>query len=226
MLIVTLGGCSMTKKFTNEEEAKQYVLEELNKKYNVEFVYDEKQDQSSYGKYPIKDAFTGVFYPKTEPEKTTSVWTSSKGELKDDYAQYYFKDEAEQKVKNTLKEFSIIKSCNVELEAGNTSETLYDSLTLEEYIQQTNSSYRIELSFPEKLTDEEYATEIQKIVEQLNEQISNYNLKVTVSQKTLFFITVNPNIKELTKESILEEFASQRRIDKLNEQDQSGDDSN
>jgi vacuolar-type H+-ATPase subunit I/STV1 len=219
-LILILGGCSMTKKFGNEEEAKKYVTEELEEKYGEEFAYNSELDKFSYDEYPTKDTFTGIFHPKSDSNKEVTVWVDSLGELKDDYAKYYFNEEAEKEISQKLDSFPFIKSEKVIFEARRTSEKVDKSITLDQYIKDTNATYRIELEFFDGETDEVYAENIKKIYQSLAEKIANYNLQIDVNGKAIFFDTVTAEMKEVKLEDIIEGIQSERRIDKLNEMEE------
>lgn len=52
LTVFFIGGCSLTRKFGNEAEAKQYVAEELEEKYGEEFAYNLELDKFSYDEYP------------------------------------------------------------------------------------------------------------------------------------------------------------------------------
>lgn len=60
----------MTKKFANEEEAKQYAVKELEGKYGETFIYEESEKEN-FKEYPTKTVFTGEFYPESNQEKIT-----------------------------------------------------------------------------------------------------------------------------------------------------------
>lgn len=212
----------MKEKFKNAENAQKFVESELSKKYGETFIYEPKESKNKFKKYPMKSVFVGIFHLKEEPEKQILVWADSFGEMKDDYAQYYFKDEAEQQVKDLLKNQSMVQSMDITFEAGETSEKLDGSIPLQDYIEKTNSSYRIELSFPEGLTDNEYAEEIKKIYEILGTKLTNYNFQVDVNGKTIYFETITSEMKEIEIADIIYGMESERRINKLNKLEKDG----
>lgn len=219
VLLSILGGCSIVKlnKFEGEEQGVETAKKLLRDKYEIQFEVS-KNDPIKYEKYPLKDSLVATFYPIDKKEQKTSVWITSKGELKDDYAQYYFKEEAENELEKILKIENFNQNFSVVLEGQRTEENISSDIGVDEYLKRTNSFYEVDYFFENGLSDEIYAQQIKSILDRLYAETKKFELKVNVDNVLIFmyqyktFFTGNESseMKQLTLEDIKTKITEQR----------------
>lgn len=209
-LLLLLGGCSsLDNKFQDKETAKQYITSKLENKYHEEFVY-KKSETEYFKKYPTKRIYMGTFSPKENTSRVVEVWASNSGEIKDNYASYFYQDTIDQRTKDLLKDKHFITSSVIEFVGGKTTKNFTDSTEFEEYFQETESFYEVEIELRKNLSDEEYASEIESILHSLYEPLNHFYLKVKQDNKLIFMYEFNKEKKSLSKTEILEDLKNQK----------------
>lgn len=210
---ILVNGCGrLSSGFSSGEEAKEYVLNRLEKKYKQAFIFTEEPEykEEKAGLRWIK----GGIAPESEPSETAYVYARDTGFFEDDYHVYYFKDGLEKLAKPLCKDKDYIEECAIEVR-GKSTDTLWTGKeTLEEYLRQGEYEIYVNPRFPEGKTDDEYADEILTLLNELYE--SGLNITLTVSLKgdvTIFFADLDQygrTENEYTHEGLVTEIREMR----------------
>ncbi|MFK4568353.1 hypothetical protein [Enterococcus sp. UD-01] len=187
LLIITTGCGQMTKVFDSKEDVRELVIGNLEKKYEKSFEYvpDKKEKLE---KYPTKKIYTGYFMPKNNPKEVFFVWISTRDKMKDDYAQYYVKSEAEKNVREWIDKPTITLESLTFAPKG-TTERIDSSITLEEYIEKFNPTYEIDAVIKHGLTEDEMISVIQSTMEVLYDKLNNFNIGIKITGEKRYYYT-------------------------------------
>ena len=186
MAVMVLCGCGMKQNFKNQEEARNYVLSYMNEKYGQVFIITDEEDYDNYG--PIYgDTYTCEVAPKDNPEKAAKVFARQSGSPEDNWAVYYFKENAEEEVKQALSDNKKLQITGISLEAPVTSETWNESDDIEEYMSESGAYVKVVAECEDGLTDYEYAVLIADFLEPIYQLDVNAEISVKVDRTYIFF---------------------------------------
>lgn len=216
--LITLGGCGMgpLSSFDNEQEAQEYLLEQLRFKYGEEFEIV-KQGEDDYEKYPTKNAYSSELVSKENPDYQFRGWTVSSGEVEDNYAASFFTSQAEPIAENICKVKDYLLDYKVTLEAPITDKKWSRDSDVEEYMSKIGAYNRIDSTMQAGMTNEQYADQIYDLLNSLYETNTGFELrvdnKVEDTTELIFMFNYDPNNEQLIKPD------KERIIDKIeNEQ--------
>lgn len=206
VLALALGGCGMNHKYTNQEEAKSYLLSRMDKKYDETFSVVGNEDYENYGLI-YGDCYSCDLAPKGEPDKVGSARITQDGNLIDNWAVNYFKDEAGKKVNALLSGDSndniTIKS--VSLQAPSTSDTWRAEDGMEKYLKESGAYMEIIAASNPGLSNDEYAELIYEFLKPMYSINMNMEVSVKVGRTYIFFETINTLGENRTPEFTLEQ---------------------
>lgn len=206
ILALALGGCRMNHKYTNQEEAKSYLLARMDKKYDETFMIVGNEIYKNYGLI-YGDCYSCDLALKDEPDKVGSARITQDGNLIDDWAVNYFKDEAEKEVNEALSGDSndnmTIKS--VSLQAPATSDTWRAEDGIDKYLKESGAYMKIVATSNRGLSNDEYAELIYEFLKPMYSIKMNMEVAVKVGRTYIFFKTINTLGENKTPEYTLEQ---------------------
>lgn len=142
----------------NLESARTYLLTQLQEKYGIEFSIVGKEKLKNYG------PFHGATYscevaPIGIPERVATALVSQTDyqEVRDDYAIYYFKEEAEAPVLELCKTKDYVIDQRISLEMPETAKTWTDEDGLAQFLSESGAYVKLVLRFTDDLDTETYA---------------------------------------------------------------------
>lgn len=154
----------------NEESARAYLLGQLKEKYGRDFVITGREDLHNYG------ALAGATYrceaaPADKPEQvfTALVSQSRYRKVIDDYAIWFYKEEAEAPVLAFCKEFDYVLDQRVSLEMQETSVTWTGEDSLKFFLNNSGAYVKIVLRLEDGKDVDFYAAQIQDFLSRVKE---------------------------------------------------------
>lgn len=191
----------MTNKFHDKEGGEIFAEQKLKEKYNQNFIVD-KEAKEKYTSYPLKNVYTGVFTLEGDKSKKVSIWVSSKGELKDNYAQYLFNQTGENEVAKLIE--ASIEHVEVEVHlVGSQTEKKYTSKdTIKKYLEETPSYYDLKIELLKVENEEDSTQQIEQLLSVLYSHVDRFDIQVFSQNTSLFFYQYTPEKKKLSKEEI------------------------
>jgi len=145
--------------FENDlDSARAYLLEQLREKYGVEFTVVGDEDIKNYG--PFAGAtYTCEAAPIDAPEQVTTALVSQSmyQKVRDSYAVYFFKDEAEAPAAALCETKDYVIDQRVSLEMPGTEAAWTADDTLEKFLAESGAYVKLVLRFPDDLDAETYA---------------------------------------------------------------------
>ena len=125
----------------NLESARAYLLTQLQEKYGIEFTVVGDEDLTNYG------AFAGATYtcdvaPIDAPEQVTTALVSQTmyQDVRDSYAVYFFKDEAEAQALQLCTEIEYVQSYTISLRMPQTARAWSPDDDINDFLQ-TSDAY-------------------------------------------------------------------------------------
>lgn len=140
------------------DSARSYLLEQLQEKYGEEFTVTGKESLVNYG--PVAGAtYTCQAAPAADPAKTVRALVSQTmyQQVRDDYAVYFFQEEAVQPVLDLCRSKEYIQSYTAQLHAPGTAETWGPEDPLEDYLRESGAYVKLTIVLEDARTREEYA---------------------------------------------------------------------
>lgn len=142
----------------NLESARTYLLEQLREKYGMEFAVVGRENLQNYG------PFAGASYscevaPIDVPEQTTMALVSQTAyqDVRDGYAVYYFKEDAEAPVLTLCEGKEYVIDQRISLEMPETAETWTPEDSLDHFLSESGAYVKLVLRFPDGLDTKTYA---------------------------------------------------------------------
>jgi len=145
--------------FENDpDSARAYLLEEMEKKYGIEFAAAGKEELKSYGPF-AGAAFTCEVAPVDAPEQAATAFVSQSMDqgVRDNYAVYFFKDEAEAPILTLCETKDYVIDQRVSLEMPETEKIWTADNGLEKFLSESGAYVKLVLRFPDGLDAETYA---------------------------------------------------------------------
>lgn len=205
--------------FANDlDSARAYLLEQLEEKYRTEFFIVGDESLENYG--PLAGAtYTCDAAPVDDPERVTTALVSQTKyqKVRDDYARYFFREEAEAPARERLEGIDFVRSCAVELRLPQTSKTWNPEDDLRDFLGTSGAYLDIKVYLEEGKTDEEYAGQILDLLEDIRGLNANSRLSVLESEKEYLYWGIVTALGETptplpTKEEILEQMEISRMM--------------
>ena len=223
-----LGGCS-AEAFREMEHkggpfdydidsARAYLLEQLEEKYGIPFAVVGEETLENYG--PLAGAtYTCEAAPVDAPERVTTALVSQTKyqKVRDNYALYFFKEDAEAQAIDLCENAESIRSYGVALKLPQTPRTWSPEDDLDDFLQTSGAYLDIKIYLEEGKSDEEYIDLILPLLEAVYQLPANSRLSVLEAEKKyLYWAPVSVFGEEPpqlpTKEKMLEEMEIARMM--------------
>lgn len=176
----------------NLESARAYLLEQLREKYGMEFTVVGHEILENYG------PFAGASYscqtaPVNAPEQVARALVSQSmyREVRDTYAVYFFKDEAEAPVLALCQSKPYVLDQRISLEMPGTARTWTPEDGLETFLSESGAYVKVVLRLEDGLEPREYAEQLLDFLNSLEELDCSLLLQAKANQTYLFHLEVN-----------------------------------
>ena len=188
--------------FENDlDSARAYLLEQLRGKYGKEFTVVGRENLENYGPFAGASYFCEAA-PVDAPEQITSALVSQTmyQNVRDDYAVYFFKEEAEAPVLALCESKEYVLDQRVSLEMPETEQTWSAEDGVEKFLTESGAYVKVVLRLQDGLGTEAYAEWIYDFLRSLDQLECNLLLQAKADKTYIFH-------REL---SILEDFDAGR----------------
>lgn len=176
-------------KFTNQNEAKEYMLTSLKEKYEMDFEILGNEIYENYG--PIYgDGYSCKVAPSDNKEQEANAKVTQSGELSDDWAVYLFAEEAELKAEEICKEKDYIIEYDISLEAPATTHQWKVEEGIDTYLLKSGAYDEITITLESGKDDDEYVSIIKDFLEELYQLDINTTLKAKVEGEEILMLNV------------------------------------
>lgn len=205
--------------FANDlDSARAYLLEQLEEKYGTEFFIVGDESLENYG--PLAGAtYTCDAAPVDDPERVTTALVSQTKyqKVRDDYARYFFREEAEAPARELLEKTDFVRDHKVELRLPQTERAWGPEDDLGDFLADSGAYLDLKVWLGEGRTDEEYAGQILDLLENVRGLNANSRVSVLETEKTyLYWGIITALGEELpplpTKEELLEQMEISRMM--------------
>lgn len=174
--------------FENDlESARAYLLDQLHEKYGIEFAVVGNERLKNYG------PFSGASYsceaaPIDHPERLTKAIVSQTvyQDVQDNYAIYYFKEEAEKPAYDLCASKSYVLDQRISLEAPGTAKRWTGEEGLETYLSESGAYVRILLRFEDGLEVRAYAEQLLDFLNSVQKLNCNILLQAKANKTYIF----------------------------------------
>ena len=198
LLLFMLTGCGMIDNLQNAEyhggpfennleSARTYLLAQLQEKYWIEFSVVGKEKLHNYG--PFHGAtYSCEVVPTDTPERVATALVSQTDyqEVRDDYAVYYFKEDAEAPVLALCGTKDYVIDQRVSLEMPGTEKTWTAEDGLERFLSESGAYVKLGLRFTDDLDTETYAEYLYDFLNSLDQLESNLLLQAKANRFYIF----------------------------------------
>lgn len=172
----------------NLESARAYLLAQLQEKYGIAFYVVGNEDLENYG--PIAGAtYTCDVAPADAPEQVTTALVSQTAykDVRDGYAVYFFKEEAEEPVSALCESKEYVIDHRVSLEMPETSYRWTADDGLKNFLSQSGAYVRVTLYFEDDLNTETYAEQILDFLQSMEQLNCNLIVQPRANNTYIFF---------------------------------------
>ena len=194
----------------NLDSARAYLLEQLRGKYGKEFTVVGRENLENYGPFAGASYFCEAA-PVDAPEQITSALVSQTmyQNVRDDYAVYFFKEEAEAPLLALCESKEYVLDQHISLEMPETERTWSAGDGVEKFLAESGAYVKVVLRLQDGLGAEAYAEWIYDFLHSVDQLDCNLLLQAKADKTYIFH-------REL---SILEGFdASQYTVEALKEE--------
>lgn len=206
LLATILGGCNVSDIMSgikemeynngpfqnNLESARGYLLEQLQEKYEMEFFVVGNEKLENYG--PLAGAtYSCQVAPIDAPEQVTNALVSQTKfkNVRDNYAIYYFKEDAEAPVLALCNEKEYVLKQSIALEMPETDKLWSAEDELDQFLSQSGAYVRLTLHFEDNLDSNTYAEQILDFLHSIDTLNCNLFLQVKANETHIFFSEAN-----------------------------------
>lgn len=142
----------------NLDSARAYLLEQLREKYGKEFTVAGRENLENYGPFAGASYFCEAA-PVDAPEQVTSALVSQTmyQNVRDDYAVYFFKEEAETPVLDLCESKEYVLDQRVSLEMPETERTWSAEDGVEKFLSESGAYVKVVLRLQDGMDAEAYA---------------------------------------------------------------------
>lgn len=140
------------------DSARAYLLEQLHEKYGKEFTVAGRENLENYGPFAGASYFCEAA-PVDAPEQVTSALVSQTmyQNVRDDYAVYFFKEEAEAPVLDLCESKEYVLDQRVSLEMPETERTWSAEDDVEKFLSESGAYVKVVLRLQDGMDAEAYA---------------------------------------------------------------------
>lgn len=176
----------------NLDSARAYLLEQMQEKYGMEFIVAGDEDLVNYGPF-AGASYTCDVAPKDAPEQVTTALVSQTmyQDVRDSYAVYYFKDEAEAPVLEFCKTKDYVLDQRVSLEMPGTARTWEADDGLEKFLAESGAYVKLVLRFEDGLGTETYAEQILDFINSVDWLNCNLLIQAKANKMYIFHLEAN-----------------------------------
>ena len=229
LLLLLLTGCGMIDDLQNAEHhggpfennlesARAYLLTQLQEKYGIEFAVVGREDLENYG--PIAGAtYTCDVAPINAPEQVTTALVSQTmyQDVRDNYAVYFFKEEAEAQALQLCAETEYVQSHVILLKMPQTAKAWSADDDINDFLRTSDAYLDMKVYFDEGKTDEEYADLILDFLKKVYKLNANIKLSIFEAENDYIFWEMFNVLSETppqlpTKEEIIEDMEIARMM--------------
>ena len=202
----------------NLDSARAYLLGQMQEKYGIEFTVVGDEDLENYG--PIAGAtYTCDVAPINAPEQVTTALVSQTmyQDVRDGYAVYFFKEEAEAQALQLCEETEYVQSYEIALQMPQTARTWNADDDIDDFLQTSDAYLNMKVYFDAGKSDEEYADLILDFLEKVYALNANVKLSVFEAEDDYIFWEMLNVLSETppqlpTKEEIIEDMEIDRMM--------------
>ena len=202
----------------NLDSARAYLLEQMQEKYGIEFTVVGDEDLVNYG--PFAGAtYTCNVAPVDAPEQVTTALVSQTQfqDVRDGYAVYFFKEEAEAQAVQLCMETEYVQSYEVSLQMPQTARTWSANDDISDFLQTSDAYLSMKVYLGTGKSDGEYADLILDFLEKVYDLNANVKLSMMESEDDYIFWGILNVLAETppqlpTKEKIIEDMEIARMM--------------
>ena len=172
----------------NLDSARAYLLEQMQEKYGIEFTVIGDEDLENYG--PFAGAtYTCKVAPVDAPEQVTTALVSQTQyqDVRDGYAVYFFKEEAEEPVLTLCESKDYVIDQNISLEMPETAHTWTADDGLKRFLSQSGAYVRLTLYFEDDLDTKTYAEQILDFLHSIDQLNCNLFVQPRANNTYIFY---------------------------------------
>ncbi len=172
----------------NLESARAYLLTQLQEKYGIEFTIVGDEDLENYG--PFAGAtYTCDVAPIDAPEQVTTALVSQTmyQDVRDGFAVYFFKEEAEAPVLELCESKDYVIDQNISLEMPETAYTWTVDDGLEKFLSESGAYIRLTLYLGNDLDAKSYAEQILDFLSSIDKLNCNLFVQPRANDTYIFF---------------------------------------
>ena len=172
----------------NLESARAYLLTQLQEKYGIEFTVVGDEDLENYG--PFAGAtYTCDVAPIDAPEQVTTALVSQTmyQDVRDGYAVYFFKEEAEEPVLALCESKDYVIDQNISLEMPETAYTWTVDDGLEKFLSESGAYIRLTLYLENDLDVRIYAEQILDFLSSIDQLNCNLTVQPRANDAYIFY---------------------------------------
>lgn len=176
----------------NLESARAYLLTQLQEKYGIEFTVVGDEDLENYG------LFAGATYtcdvaPIDAPEQVTTALVSQTmyQDVRDGYAVYFFKEEAEAPVLELCETKDYVIDQRISLEMPETARAWTAEDRLERFLSESGAYIKLVLRFTDDLDTETYAEYLYDFLNSIDQLECNLLLQAKANKIYIFHEELN-----------------------------------
>lgn len=176
----------------NLESARAYLLTQLQEKYGMEFTVVGDEDLENYG------LFAGATYtcdvaPIDAPEQVTTALVSQTmyQDVRDGYAVYFFKEEAEAPVLELCETKDYVIDQRISLEMPETARAWTAEDGLERFLSESGAYVKLVLRFTDDLDTETYAEYLYDFLNSIDQLECNLLLQAKANKIYIFHEELN-----------------------------------
>ncbi len=171
----------------NPDSAQAYLLEQMREKYGIEFAVVGEGDLENYG--PFAGAtYTCDVAPVDAPEQVTTALVSQTmyRDVRDSYAVYFFKEEAEAPVLTLCESKDYVIDKRISLEMPGTAKAWTADDELEQFLSESGAYVKLVLRFADDLDTETYAAYLYDFLNSADQLECNLLLQAKANKIYIF----------------------------------------
>lgn len=172
----------------NLDSARAYLLGQMQEKYGIEFTVVGDEDLVNYG--PFAGAtYTCKVVPVDAPEQVSTALVSQTKyqNVRDDYAVYFFKEEAEAPALALCESKDYVIDQSISLEMPETAHTWTAEDGLKKYLSESGAYVRLVLQLEDGLDTRIYAEQILDFLRSINQLNCNLSIQARANKTHIFF---------------------------------------
>lgn len=171
----------------NLDSARAYLLEQLREKYGKEFTVAGRENLENYGPFAGASYFCEAA-PVDAPERVTSALVSQTmyQNVRDDYAVYFFKEEAETPVLDLCESKEYVLDQRVSLEMPETERTWSAEDSVEKFLSESGAYVKVVLRLQDGMDEEAYAEWICDFLHSVDQLECNLLLQAKADKAYIF----------------------------------------